>query len=126
MPILTRRPDGPTYMIRAPVAHALKEVSKSEGTPGHSAAACGPWFHRLRRSGAPGIEPAPLNAIAPPRVRVNRSCGAPAWPVEPGTATASDQGAAAWADAIGSMAAAAAAEATNLGRNMGCTSRTPR
>ena len=34
MPTRTRRPDGPTYMIRSPAAQALKVVSKS-GAPGH-------------------------------------------------------------------------------------------
>ena len=101
MPTRTRRPDGPTYMIRSPAAQALKVVSKS-GAPGHVEAASGPVSpSTLRSVGAPGIEPAPLNAIAPPRVRVKRTCGAPAWPVEPGTATGSDHGAAAWADATG-------------------------
>jgi hypothetical protein len=57
-------------MIRSPAAQALKVLSKS-GAPGHVEAASGPVSPMTLRSvGAPGIEPAPLNAIAPPRVRV--------------------------------------------------------
>ena len=41
MPTFTRRPDGPTYMIRSPAAQALKLVSKS-GAPAQVVAGCGP------------------------------------------------------------------------------------
>ena len=62
-------------MIRSAAANAPKVVSKSARR-----ATASPPAGRCRRgrcaaAGAPGNEPAPLNAIAPPRVRVKRTCG---------------------------------------------------
>ncbi len=81
-------------MIRSAAAKAPKVESKLT-TPGHSAAAAP---STERSSAEPGKEPGALNAIAPPRVLVKRTFGAPAaWPLEPATVAGSDQGGAACA-----------------------------
>ena len=81
-------------MMRSAAAKAPNVESKLTA-PGHCAAGAP---STLRSSGAPGNEPGALKAIAPPRVLVTSTLGAPAdWPLEPGTAVGSDQGAAACA-----------------------------
>src|SRR5687768_3513861 len=88
-------------MMRSAAAKAPNVESKLTA-PGHCAAGAP---STLRSSGAPGNEPGALKAIALPRVLVSSTLGAPAdWPLEPGTAVGSDQGAAAWAGGAKSAA----------------------
>ena len=100
-------------MIRS-AAEKAPNVESKLTAPGHCAAVAP---STERSSGAPGNEPGALKAIAPPRVVVKRTLGAPAdCPLEPGTAAGSDQGGAACAAEGMTSAATRAAAPRDLGR----------
>ena len=108
-------------MIRSAAAKEPNVESKLTA-PGHSAAAAP---STLRSSGEPGNEPGALNAIAPPRVLVNRTLGAPpAWPLEPATVAGSDQGGAACAAEGTASAATSSRGAEELGEGHASTTTT--